>query len=166
MQTALTYRTNRDLFSNYYLDEHLPETEEWDEVSDEELQEAYDDVMDLWEREKDTAPKRNESQLEEKFIRPMFRKLGIPFEVEESTDRTQRRPDYGFFETEEAARDAFERRDEGGDFYKNSVAVADAKRWGRPSTLAEAVNTNVTSRTPVTRSTSTCRKWMLHSGLS
>ncbi|WP_135821267.1 Eco57I restriction-modification methylase domain-containing protein [Halostella litorea] len=132
MQTALTYRTNRDLFSNYYLDEHLPETEEWDEVNDEELQEAYDDVMDLWEREKDTAPKRNESQLEEKFIRPMFRKLGIPFEVEESTDRTQRRPDYGFFETDEAARDAFERRDEGGDFYENSVAVADAKRWGRP----------------------------------
>ena len=132
MQTALTYRTNRDLFSNYYLDEHLPETEEWDEVSDEELQEAYDDIMDLWEREKSTAPKRNESQLEEKFIRPMFRKLGIPFEVEESTSRTQRRPDYGFFETEESAREAFHRRDEGNDFYKNAVAVADAKRWGRP----------------------------------
>ncbi|AAC82880.1 unknown (plasmid) [Halobacterium salinarum NRC-1] len=132
MQTALTYRTNRDLFSNHYLDEHLPETEEWDEVSDEELQEAYDDIMALWEREKDTAPKRNESQLEEKFIRPMFRKLGIPFEVEESTSRTQRRPDYGFFDTEDAARDAFERREEGGDFYENAVAVADAKRWGRP----------------------------------
>jgi len=28
MQGSLTYRTNRDLFSNYYLDEHLPETEE------------------------------------------------------------------------------------------------------------------------------------------
>jgi len=132
MQTALTYRTNRDLFSNHYLDEHLPETEEWDDVSDEELQEAYDDIKALWEREKDTAPKRNESQLEEKFIRPMFRKLGIPFEVEESTSRTQRRPDYGFFDTEDAARDAFERREEGGDFYENAVAVADAKRWGRP----------------------------------
>ncbi|MDS0473780.1 TaqI-like C-terminal specificity domain-containing protein [Natrinema sp. 1APR25-10V2] len=132
MQTALTYRTNRDLFSNHYLDEHLPETEEWDQVSDEELQEAYEDIKDLWEREKSTAPKRNESQLEEKFIRPMFRKLGIPFEVEESTSRTQRRPDYGFFETEDAARKAFERREEGGDFYKDSVAVADAKRWGRP----------------------------------
>jgi len=132
MQTALTYRTNRDLFSNYYLDEYLPETEAWDEVSDEELQEIYDDIMGLWEREKSTAPKRNESQLEEKFIRPMFRKLGIPFEVEESTSRTQRRPDYGFFETEEAAREAFHRRDEGNDFYRNAVAVADAKRWGRP----------------------------------
>ncbi|WP_115864262.1 class I SAM-dependent DNA methyltransferase [Halorussus litoreus] len=132
MQTALTYRTNRDLFSNYYLDEHLPETEAWDELSDDELREAKADIMDLWEREKETAPKRNESQLEEKFIRPMFRKLGIPFEVEESTSRTQRRPDYGFFETEDAARGAFERREEGGDFYKDAVAVADAKRWGRP----------------------------------
>ncbi len=132
MQSSLTYRTNRDLFSNYYLDEHLPETEEWDEVDDEELEAAYDEIVDLYEREKSTAPKRNESQLEEKFIRPMFRKLGIPFEVEESTSRTQRRPDYGFFETEDAARDAFERREGGGDFYENAVAVADAKRWGRP----------------------------------
>ena len=37
MQSSLTYRTNRDLFSNYYLDEHLPETEGWDEVSDDDL---------------------------------------------------------------------------------------------------------------------------------
>ena len=132
MQTTLTYRTNRDLFSNHYLDKHLPETEAWEEVNDDELAEAKEDIMELWEREKETAPKRNESQLEEKFIRPMFRKLGIPFEVEESTSRTQRRPDYGFFETEDAARDAFERREGGGDFYENAVAVADAKRWGRP----------------------------------
>ena len=114
------------------MDEHLPETEEWDEVDDDELEAAYDEIVDLYDREKSTAPKRNESQLEEKFIRPMFRKLGIPFEVEESTSRTQRRPDYGFFETEDAARDAFERREGGGDFYENAVAVADAKRWGRP----------------------------------
>ena len=132
MQTSLTYRTNRDLFSNHYLTEHLPETEAWDELSDEELTEARKDIMELWEREKETAPKRNESQLEEKFIRPMFRKLGIPFEVEESTSRTQRRPDYGFFDSEDAARNAFQRREEDGDFYQNAVAVADAKRWGRP----------------------------------
>jgi len=132
MQTSLTYRTNRDLFSNHYLDEHLPETEGWEEVSDEELEATREEILDLWEREKDTAPKRNESQLEERFIRPMFRKLGIPFEVEESVSGGQRRPDYGFFETDEAATGAFERREEGGDFYENAVAVADAKRWGRP----------------------------------
>lgn len=50
MQTALTYRTNRDLFSNYYLDEHLPETEEWDAVSNDELRDAKADIMELWDR--------------------------------------------------------------------------------------------------------------------
>jgi type II restriction/modification system DNA methylase subunit YeeA len=132
MQTTLSFRTNRDLFSNHYLDEHLPETEAWEKVAEAELQEAREEILELWNREKDTAPQRNESQLEEKFIRPMFRKLGIPFEVEEKTSRTQRVPDYGFFESEEAARKAFDRREEGGNFYEDAVAVADAKRWGRP----------------------------------
>ena len=131
MQTSLTYRSNRDLFSNHYLDEHLPETEDWEEVDNDAVRAARDEIIELWEREKDTVEERNESQLEEKFIRPMFRKLGIPFEVEESVSRGQRRPDYGFFESEDAARGAFDRRKEGGDFYEHAVAVADAKRWGR-----------------------------------
>jgi type II restriction/modification system DNA methylase subunit YeeA len=131
MQDTPEFRTNRDLFSNHYLDEHLPETDLWQSVDSAELQEAYEDIVDLWERERDLVADRNESQLEEKFIRPMFRKLGIPFEVEESVEQGQRRPDYGFFQSDKAARNAFTRRRDGGDFYKNAVAVADAKRWGR-----------------------------------
>jgi hypothetical protein len=104
MQTSLSYRTNRDLFSNYYLEEYLPESEAWSQVGEETLRDAYDEIEELYELEKDTAPKRNESQLEEKFIQPMFRKLEIPFEVEEKVKRNQRFPDYGFFESEGAAR--------------------------------------------------------------
>lgn len=131
MQDATEFRTNRDLFSNHYLDEHLPDTDAWESVDSPELQEAYDDIVDLWKHERDLVADRNESQLEEKFIRPMFRKLGVPFEVEESVEQGQRRPDYGFFESDVGARNAFTRRRDGGDFYKNAVAVADAKRWGR-----------------------------------
>lgn len=131
MQDTTEFRTNRDLFSNHYLDEHLPDTDAWESVDSVELREAYEDIVDLWENERDLVADRNESQLEEKFIRPMFRKLGIPFEVEESVEQGQRRPDYGFFESDEGARAAFTRRRDGGDFYKNAVAVADAKRWGR-----------------------------------
>jgi len=130
-QLSLEFRTNRDLFSNHYLDDHLPDTEEWNDVSEDELQDAYERIQSLWERERDTAPQRNESQLEEKFIRPMFRELGIPFEVEESVERGQRRPDYGFFESEDAARGAYDRREGTGNFYDHAVAVADAKRWDR-----------------------------------
>jgi len=132
MRASLSYRTNRDLFSNYYLDEHLPETAAWDEVPETDLREARADARDLWDREKATVEKRIESQLEEKFIRPMFRQLGVPFEVEEQTGRTRRRPDYGFFSSSGAAQTAFERREAGGDFYEDAVAVADAKRWDRP----------------------------------
>ncbi|WP_458188544.1 Eco57I restriction-modification methylase domain-containing protein [Haladaptatus sp. NG-WS-4] len=131
MQTTSTYRTNRDLFSNYYVEERLPETEAWDDVDNTSLREAYDRIRELWSREKDTAAKRNESRLEAKFIRPLFRTLGIPFEAREKGGRNDRLPDYGFFESTTAARDACERRD-GGDFYDDAVAVADAKRWGRP----------------------------------
>jgi type II restriction/modification system DNA methylase subunit YeeA len=133
MQTPLTYRTNRNLFSNYYLDKHLPETEEWDGADDEEINQAYDDILELWNSVKDDflEYETNESQLENQFIRPLFEKLGIPYVVEESADQTQRRPDYGFFESDEAISKAYEHREEGGDFYENAVAVADAKRWGR-----------------------------------
>jgi len=41
--------------------------------------------------------------------------------------RNARRPDYGFFPSTEAADAAFDR----DDFYHESIAVADAKRWGR-----------------------------------
>lgn len=132
MQPTRTYRTNRNLFSNYYLDEHLPTTEVWNSISEDELQTFYDDVLDLWEPEEATVSKRNESQLEEVFIRPVFRKLGISFGIGERTTPPQRRPDYGFFHTEDAVQDAVERREEGGDFYANAVAVADAKQWDRP----------------------------------
>jgi len=66
MQTSLTYRTNRDLFSNYYLNEHLPETEEWNEVPDDKLQEKRSEILDLWEREQDTVAERTESSLQKK----------------------------------------------------------------------------------------------------
>lgn len=131
MPPTRPYRTNRDLFSNHYLDEQLPKTDAWRDVDD-ELRESFEDITDLWERERETAPKRNESQLKETFIRPILRILGIPFEVEATTDRTRRRPDYAFFDTEKSARDAYDLRAEGGDFYANALAVADAKRWGRP----------------------------------
>jgi len=131
MQTALTYRTNRDLFSNYYLDEHLPRPKG---TGQRRKKNSRRPMMTLWisgEREGHTA-RSGMSPQPKKFIRPMFRKLGIPFEVEESTDRTQRRPTTGSSRLKKLRGTPSNAVMRGGDFYKNSVAVADAKRWGRP----------------------------------
>ncbi|MDL0133791.1 Eco57I restriction-modification methylase domain-containing protein [Halobacterium salinarum] len=126
-QTALTYRTNRDLFSNHYLTDHLRDTEPWNEVDDTEVQEAYDEIRELFEDKRDRVEDYNEAQLERNFIRAIFEILGVSYEIEETVERNARRPDYGFFETDEAADAAFDRNN----FYEEAIAVADAKRWGR-----------------------------------
>jgi len=131
MQSTLTFRTNRDLFSNHYLTERLSVTDPWTDVPDAELQSAFENISALYESEEDRVEGYNEAQLERQFIRPVFEELGVTFEIEESVERGQRRPDYAFFADEGAREQAFERRDAGGNFYENTIAVADAKRWGR-----------------------------------
>jgi len=79
MTEQFTYRTNRDLFSNYYLNNHLRQTEPWNEVDDAEVEEAYNEINDLWDNKKDRVVDYNEAQLERNFIRPIFDILGIPF---------------------------------------------------------------------------------------
>ncbi|GAD51591.1 hypothetical protein MBEHAL_0351 [Halarchaeum acidiphilum MH1-52-1] len=127
MQPTRTYRTNRDLFSNHYLDDHLRETEPWLSVDDDAVRDAYESIRDLWAEKGDRVADYNEAQLERNVIRPVFDVLGVPFEIEETVQRNARRPDYGFFPSAEAADAAFDRED----FYAEAVAVADAKRWGR-----------------------------------
>ncbi|WP_255194685.1 Eco57I restriction-modification methylase domain-containing protein [Natronobeatus ordinarius] len=127
MTDSSTYRTNRDLFSNHYLDDHLRDTEPWNEVPDADVEAAYEEITDLWTEKQERVDDYNEAQLERNFIRPIFDILGIPFEIEETVMRNARRPDYGFFPSEEAADAAFDREN----FYEEATAVADAKRWGR-----------------------------------
>jgi len=131
ISTTPDFLTNRDLFSNYYLAEHLPETEAWDEASDEEVRTAMEDIREQYREEYDRVDGYNEAQLERELIRPVFERLGISFEIEESVAEGQRRPDYAFFTSDDAREAAFDQRDAGGDFYKNAIAVADAKRWDR-----------------------------------
>jgi len=127
MQATLTYRTNRDLFSNHYLTDHLRRTEPWERVDGAAVRAAYEEIRDLWDDRRDRVADYNEAQLERNFVRPIFEVLGIPFEIEETVKRNARRPDYGFFASAEAADGAFDR----ADFYEEAVAVADAKRWDR-----------------------------------
>ena len=126
-EQSVPYRTNRDLFSNHYLNDHLRQTESWKDVTQDEVRGVYDEIQELWNEKKDRVVDYNEAQLERNFIRPIFDILGIPFEIEETVMRNARRPDYGFFPSVKAADAAFDRNN----FYEEAIAVADAKRWGR-----------------------------------
>ncbi|RRJ31523.1 Eco57I restriction-modification methylase domain-containing protein [Halocatena pleomorpha] len=129
MQTVPAVRTSCDLFSNYYLDEHLPKTEAWNDTDEKTVRAVYDDIKERWEHEKRTTLKHDEAQSNEQFIRGVFRELGVPFGAEDHADRGQCRLGDGFFTTGDAAT-AFERREEVGDFYEN--AIVDVKPQDRP----------------------------------
>ncbi|WP_276302298.1 Eco57I restriction-modification methylase domain-containing protein [Halorussus lipolyticus] len=131
MHTTLDYRTNRDLFSNYYLDEHLPETEDWQAVGEAEVRAVYDEIRACYRREADRAPEYNERQLRENLLNPVFEALGLTTAVEEPIRGERLRPDYTLFGSERARERAFERRDEGREFHADALGVADAKRWDR-----------------------------------
>ncbi|OUJ18306.1 Type II restriction enzyme methylase subunit [Methanonatronarchaeum thermophilum] len=135
MQAQLSYRVNSDLFSNHYLKKLLPETDQWQEVTEQEIEEKLNEIEKLYRREKDRLESYNEGQLEYNFIRPILDILDIEFEVQQTVERGRRRPDYGFFKNEEdrqKAHDVARGFESGtGDFYSNAIAVADAKRWGR-----------------------------------
>lgn len=126
-----SYLLNRDLFSNHYLIEHLPETDDWTDITEAELRGARAELKSLWEQVESRAPQLNEAALEANFIRPAFEKLGIPFEVEQSVQQGRRRPDYAFFESNDAIGEAHDLAEEGGNFYRDAIAIADAKRWDR-----------------------------------
>ncbi|SER74599.1 Eco57I restriction-modification methylase domain-containing protein [Natrinema salaciae] len=132
MQRDPTYRTNCGLFSTRYLEAELPETDAWNAVDRDELRAAYDEIDDRWERLREGPATETAARLEAAFVRPVFRTLGIPFEADGRTDRPRQRPDYAFFDATATARDAVDRRDGGGDFYADAVAVADVRRWDRP----------------------------------
>jgi len=127
MTDPTTYRTNRDLFSNYYLNDHLHHMEAWTEIPDTEVETAFSEIKSILDKKGDRVEDYNEAQLERNVIRPIFEILEIPFEIEETVMRNARRPDYGFFPSAEAADAAFDREN----FYQEAIAVADAKRWGR-----------------------------------
>ncbi|PSG97693.1 restriction endonuclease [Thermoplasmatales archaeon SW_10_69_26] len=132
MQTALTAWKNSELFSNHFLDDTLPESDAWSAVPEEDVEDAFHDLLQEYRDSEDRLENFNELQLRKRFVNPVLDLLGFSFEIEESVYRGRRRPDYAFFESQEALDDAHERRDQGGDFYRNAIAVGDAKRWGRP----------------------------------
>ncbi len=130
VQTKLNYLTNRELFSNYYLDNLLPETDRWNEVDEEELRSAYKKIKELYEEHKEYIHTYQEDFLEDKFIRPIFEELGFEYGTREQLKDKQRFPDYGLFEDVEARQNAYKNKDK-EDFYKNAITIAEAKRWNR-----------------------------------
>jgi len=130
VQTELQPLTNRDLFSNYYLENLLPETDTWQSVDDEEIRKTFKNVKEIYEETKESFDSQSESSLQGWYIEPILEELGFVLASEETVERSGRQPDLALFKDKKALDEAFEKKDE-DDFYKRAISLGEAKRWDR-----------------------------------
>ena len=89
---------NRNLFSDHFLKDLLPQDESW-QVDEDKLRLTMQAITHLYAGREDEWSQSNEAQLEDGLIRPALQALGHRFEVQPSLPTTEgvRRPDYAFF---------------------------------------------------------------------
>ena len=129
LRLALGPYQNRKLFSDHFLEDILPT---WPEFAVADARGLLADLADLWEAERAGLEHANESQTEERFIKPVLQRLGFYFTVQAGvpTASGHRQPDYALFVDDDTRATAAEKL--GADRFVGAVAVGDAKRFGRP----------------------------------
>ena len=117
---------NQGLFSTYHLEKVIME-----QTSD-ELESTYEQIKQIYASIAGFADNLNESQTEEKFIRPVLEILGHTFEVQPvlRTSLGTKKPDYAFFAGQEALAHAHPQINTNA-FFKTATAIGDAKAWER-----------------------------------
>ena len=131
MQKTLNPVYNKNLFSNYYLENRVKVS---DELKKDEHIEAFSKIKQKYDEEKASFG-NNEAQLRKHFLDAVFDILLYESEVEEATQGQF--PDYGFFKDKQS-RDEAHKNKGNVSFYKNALAIGEAKAWdveldGKPS---------------------------------
>ena len=123
---------NRNLFSDHFLKKLPTQDESW-QVDEDRLKLAMQAAANLYAGRDEEWARSNESQLEDKLVRPMLGKLEHRFEVQTSlpTVEGRRWPDYAFFATDEDRREALDFAGAEA-YFSKAIGIGDAKRWGQP----------------------------------
>lgn len=121
---------NKPLFSSHYLEFYLPESPEWQL----DPSPIFERLKSLYLAKKDLLPSLNEAQTEEEFIKPALEILGfsyIPQIITKGKGRAER-PDYALFADPAQKSAAYSEQNNESVFYRQVVAIAEAKYWERP----------------------------------
>jgi Alw26I/Eco31I/Esp3I family type II restriction m6 adenine DNA methyltransferase len=119
------YRNQR-LFSDHYLQEILPQCDEWKYIDKQKLNEVSARIQSLYQKKCKIISSLKESQLEEEFIRPILRILGHIYTPHPSIHKVwegAREPDYAFYPSEQAKKEAS---------IEKTIAIGEVKRYRRP----------------------------------
>ena len=125
MQNSLFSCCFEGLFSENYVRKHYPETDIYKQLKP--IDAVRKSIISIFNKNNRTVTKKNEAQLEDDLIKPILQALGVHYIVQVTTSVGS--PDYAIFKDEES-RERADQRD--SKRYEGAIALADAKRWGRP----------------------------------
>ena len=130
-QLALSAYNNQSLFSDHYLQDILRRRAAWQEA----IQAAcplLDWLRDLYAAEKAQLPHYNEDQLEDKWFKPIFERLGHTHwegqAVIPGWKGNIKKPDFVFF-PDEAARQTAVTKQNTAHYAQHAVTLAEVKQW-------------------------------------
>jgi Alw26I/Eco31I/Esp3I family type II restriction m6 adenine DNA methyltransferase len=118
---------NSDLFSNYFLNERLPESNLW-ECSG--VENKFEEIYKLYTEKEKILISAKESQIEEEWIRPIFKILELFYIPQPPAPvlGTVKEPDYAFYASEVEKNNAYKLKGNKR-IFESAIAVGDAKRW-------------------------------------
>lgn len=120
-----SYVNNKNLFSNYYLENQIGSTTEWKRPDHES---AYFEIKKIFDQEKPFVDNLSEPQLESRFFRPIFKIILPYYEVQGATIDFSEFPDYAFF-PDKASSDRAQVNKDTASFFKEAYAVGEVKKW-------------------------------------
>jgi hypothetical protein len=134
---------NQNLFSNNYLEYRLLFTP-FLKDKEKEIEEVFKAVKNVYEKSKVlNFGSGEEASLEDKFIRPVLKILGYEWDVQPTTERgtKKKRPDYALFKDKASFEKARKEKDNLRRFFSQSLAILEAKYWGRRLNDADPLDT-------------------------
>lgn len=140
------YYFNKGLFSDPFLEDRLPNLQKYytggvakflnqywnvDDFETDRFNKSFQRLLDKW-HELDEEPQKyckNEAQLEEHWIRPIFELLGWTYEVQDKIERRGKKqwPDYTLYDSKESWKKS--RNSSQSEKFFHAQTVADAKAW-------------------------------------
>ena len=119
------------LFSNYFLEEGIKETEDWKNCTEEEVKKLFYEVKGRFE-ESSNRKKPDEADTEDSLIRPIIELLGFYYSRQKHPSKKGRRdvPDFVLFPDKELKK-AFDNEPSKNKPWDKGICILEGKRWRR-----------------------------------
>jgi len=119
------------LFSNYFLEEGIKETEDWKRLSDEELEKLYFEIEKIF-KSFSKRERPDEADTEDGLIIPIIKFLGFQYSRQKSPSKKGKQdiPDFVLFPDEKSKEDFDKKPPEDKPWYK-AICILEGKRWKR-----------------------------------